>query len=1673
MSKNGAVETVMKLNIQGFLAATVFVAFSTSVFAAGQVKLESTHQAEKDKQFDELSSVIVADDGSLLAIDNTETELVSVTADGIKRIALKGEKKAVDSRSIAGLEKISDDRYILVDGSDDRLVVIDASGAPQYSIGSDGRDAGQLSGPSDVAYSHNGRVYVADTDNDRISVFSEDGVFMRVFGLPESEDKPQTGLKSPKKIAIDGEENIYVLDGDEPGRITVFGSNGQVKKRFSGNKFKQAGATRDVEITAIDASENGILYIADQGNGKIIQFDWFNDKAIDVFGSRGEGRGQFEEIVDIDALNDGRVAIADVSAKKIDIYQLPQSGNKVDRVRLPTVGFGEPRAMQCETAYAVGEGDIYCLNEDGQLLKYAAGSTDPKVFMDKIDSPEQVRVTPEYVMAIYDDEKITIRRHDGSTVLDMGRYGSDDGGFENPQDIDIRDNVIYVADTGNDRIQLFTIDGIFLRKIVGEKDSEKTPEIKKLNSPTRISVDSNGNVFVADGEINKIRAYNPAGEPLYILGASEPSKDTFEEILDLSVDDDNNLLVLASTDFNRYGVYVYRGSEEIVRFANYGEKGTELSEASALSVLSNRQTLVTVYDVERQRLNGYKFLQIPERVGGVYIKGKAAGPFLTWQQVPGNYVASYRVYGSDSKNGKYRLLKETDETKSFVKQQPGVRFYRVSAVSGFGVESEKSRPLEDAFSTAYVAYEAGQYKDASVALAQAYKTDAENPDLLKLYGQTLIRLGDYDGAVSIFDALGRISGYEQKSLQYQLEAYAAGNDLLAARDLLDRVIAGKPDELEPYVNCGEVNLKLGDGIGAVNCLEDALAKSPDNANVHLMLGEAYIKVGVPDSGFAEITKASNLGQSDEIIQVKAGELLYDQKKYKEALAHFDAAIALNKDNADAQLGAARTHMALKQYAKARGIAKTLSAHSKHGPKGNYLLGLVDLAEGNSQQALLSLNRATRGQDASVEVWLALASVYDALKQTDRGTSALESAVKAKDANYDAYFQLGQRYLAENKSAKAVEQLNKAVEKNPGAYDAQLALGQALFKAGESSDARKHASKALTLKENDLESLTLLADISSAQGKTSDAISYAQRALEADGNSYRMNLQLGRLYLQNNLFDKAEQYIDKSIVLDKSKAGGFVARGDLLLSKRLFDKAIKAYETGVKLDGNQDNRVKLDAAFAAKKKALDFANNAPQIAIESIVFEPVFSSAYKQYADKPVGRVTLRNLSSKDYNSLKLSLELKGYQDFPTSTDIPVLKANSTQEFPLKAALNSKVLEIDEDTGVQAQIKVAYFREGKQDSIDATQRITMYGKNAIVWRDSNMVGSFVTPKDDVLRDFVRQSINQFQPEPGPLNKSMVQAMTFFNSLNATGTKYLVDPNNPFTNVTEDQVDYVQFPRETLKLRSGDCDDLSVLYSAGLENLGIQTALLDVPGHLLMMFNTGVSAENASAVSSDAGLTVVQDGTVWVPVEATMVAQPFSEAWAEGANKYKKFKASGELKVIAMKDAWQKYQPATLAKSGDKVALPAAERVASLVDRDRGLLLGKSLDRLIKPYQAMLDSGIETQLATMQIGIIYAKTGLYDKAVETFDGLLRENPSNSSAHNNLGNVYLKKGDYSRALDSYSYAERLDSNDGGVKLNLAIAYYKLGQLGKARDKFEQAKVLDDNVAAKRAGFANLLVN
>lgn len=100
-----------------------------------------------------------------------------------------------------------------------------------------GTGPGQLaSRPLGIAVDGVGRVYVADTGNNRIEIFDSSGAFLETFG---TFGNGPGEFATPAHVAVDASGNIFVTDANN-FRIQVFGQTvgvdatswGTVKARY-------------------------------------------------------------------------------------------------------------------------------------------------------------------------------------------------------------------------------------------------------------------------------------------------------------------------------------------------------------------------------------------------------------------------------------------------------------------------------------------------------------------------------------------------------------------------------------------------------------------------------------------------------------------------------------------------------------------------------------------------------------------------------------------------------------------------------------------------------------------------------------------------------------------------------------------------------------------------------------------------------------------------------------------------------------------------------------------------------------------------------------------------------------------------------------------------------------------------------------------------------------------------------------------------------------------------------------------------------------------------------------------------------------------------------------------------------------------------------------------------
>ena len=118
--------------------------------------------------------------------------------------------------------------------------------------------------PTSIAYG-NEKIFITDTLNNRVQVFSTDGDYIKTIGGP---DTPSVRLDSPSTVATDKDGNIYI-GSFKKNNIFVLDKH-YVRKTYFGNKG--IGQMEFQGVSSIDVDDEGSIYVADYLNHRVKKF---------------------------------------------------------------------------------------------------------------------------------------------------------------------------------------------------------------------------------------------------------------------------------------------------------------------------------------------------------------------------------------------------------------------------------------------------------------------------------------------------------------------------------------------------------------------------------------------------------------------------------------------------------------------------------------------------------------------------------------------------------------------------------------------------------------------------------------------------------------------------------------------------------------------------------------------------------------------------------------------------------------------------------------------------------------------------------------------------------------------------------------------------------------------------------------------------------------------------------------------------------------------------------------------------------------------------------------------------------------------------------------------------------------------------------------------------------
>jgi tripartite motif-containing protein 71 len=439
---------------------------------AGTLMNEFGSNGTGDGQFNVMRGIGIGPGDEVFVADNGNRRIQVFDRDGhfLRKFGRGGSQPGQFGYDMRGIAVDKDNGWVYVsDASQGQVEKFDLQGQYVTTIGAPGQDPGQLGGPREVTVGLDHNLYVADYTYWRINVYAPDGTFLREIPNP-AVPAPAGGFNQAEDVAVDPSSGAVYVSDTFNHRIQKFSSTGQFQMMWGFRGRNDPNAMDYPRGIAVDPA-TGNVWLDNTRSGNIKAYT-SSSGFIGQFGSQGSALDQFFYARGIWVGADGRVLVPDSFNFRLKI--MDQSGHNL--VSPPPCGVYPPLGTTPPSLL----GGCTGVTQDAAGNIYAAAPSEQVVY--KFDSA-------------------------GNLLTKFGTpntAGTADGQFNQPYDVAVYGDRLYVSEVGNNRISVLGLDGTF----IGKWGSGGKAHGQFL-SPSGLAVDASGRIYVMDKGNERIEVFAP------------------------------------------------------------------------------------------------------------------------------------------------------------------------------------------------------------------------------------------------------------------------------------------------------------------------------------------------------------------------------------------------------------------------------------------------------------------------------------------------------------------------------------------------------------------------------------------------------------------------------------------------------------------------------------------------------------------------------------------------------------------------------------------------------------------------------------------------------------------------------------------------------------------------------------------------------------------------------------------------------------------------------------------------------------------------------------------------------------------------------------------------------------------------------------------------------------
>ena len=349
-----------------------------------------------------------------------------------------------------------------------------------------------------------------------------------------------------------------------------------------------------------------------------------------------------------------------------------------------------------------------------------------------------------------------------------------------------------------------------------------------------------------------------------------------------------------------------------------------------------------------------------------------------------------------------------------------------------------------------------------------------------------------------------------------------------AGKLVAEVLKENPKDNQALLLRGQMSMAKGDANSAIADFRSVLKDQPDSVPVISLLVKAHLANKEPQLAKSTLSDAIAKYPENPNLHMAMADFLNFGKDYDGALREVEAALVVDPKNPRIYEAKAEIQTAKNDLSGAETTLLKLKAAYPEQAGAYYRLGQIYQAQKKYDQAVAAFEMALSKSPKSMEPLTAMVGVLMAQGKGDQAVAHVNQAIQAAPDNFMAQLLLGEVYANQKKQAEAEGAFRKAIQINPKASAAYLDLANLSLARGDAKAAIQTLQQGLAALPDDARLSIALAENYQRSGDNDKAIAEYAAVLQKNPG-----IDLAANNLASLLTDKGDKAsLDKALEIAK-------------------------------------------------------------------------------------------------------------------------------------------------------------------------------------------------------------------------------------------------------------------------------------------------------------------------------------------------------------------------------------------------------------------------------------------------------------------------------------------------------------------------------------------------------------